>query len=72
MTIKKFLASTILLTFSFSQFALTAMAYNCPDGEVEHMQAVKNSKIDLVKITPGGNVIQKENSLVVNFAQNFN
>ena len=42
------------------------------DVDVEHMQSDENAKMNLVKVTNGGNVIQKENYLVVNFAQNFN
>lgn len=72
MTIKKLSASVMILAFSLCQIPLGAFAFSCPDGEVEHMQATKHSKIDLVKITPEGNVIQKENNLIVNFAQNFN
>ena len=48
------------------------MAFDYLDNDIEHMQAVKNAKINLVKVTPAGNIIQKENYLVVNFAQNFN
>ena len=72
MTIKKFIASSMILAFTMCQISTSAMAYSFSDGEVEHMQATQNSKIDLVKITPSGNVIQKENCLIVNFAQNFN
>lgn len=72
MTIKKLGAAAALLAFSFCQIPMSALAYNYPDGEVEHLKTAKNSKINLVKITPSGNVIQKENTLVVNFAQNFN
>lgn len=67
---KKFLATTILTsTFLVST---QAFAFNYQDNDIEHMQSAKNAKIDLVKVTPCGNIIQKENFLVVNFAQNFN
>jgi len=49
-----------------------ACAYTRDDVEVEHVTNSVNTKIDLVKITPNGNIVQKENYLVVNFAQNFN
>lgn len=72
MTIKKFSASALLLAFSLCQISQISLAYTYDDADVEHLQAVENSKINLVKITPSGNIIQKENMLVVNFAQNFN
>ncbi len=72
MNFKKFCASSLIIGFSLCQVPLSAFAFATADGEVEHIQPLKNSKIDLVKITPSGNVIQKENCLVVNFAQNFN
>ena len=43
--------------------------------DVEHLNTYDYKmapKVDLVKVTSGGNVIQKQNLLVVNFAQNFN
>ena len=52
-----------------------AASFNYSDNDVEHVQHpanFKDAKIDLVKVTPSGNVMQKENNLVVNFAQNFN
>ena len=63
--------------FSLSLIALflqapICFAYGETDSDVEHLNTVDNAKIDLVKVTNGGNVIQKENILVVNFAQNFN
>lgn len=52
--------------------APNVLAYNL-DSDIEHLQTqTKNAKVDLVKISSGGNVIQKENLLEVNFAQNFN
>lgn len=56
----------------FLSMPVQTFAYSYADTDVEHLQTTKNSKIDLVKITPGGNIIQKENYMVVNFAQNFN
>ena len=50
MTIKKLSASVMILAFSLCQIPLGAFAFSYPDGEVEHMQATKHSKIDLVKI----------------------
>ena len=66
--------STTLLIFCFNAFMpISALAFDYQDNDVEHLQpVVKNAKIDLVKITSGGNIIQKENYIVVNFAQNFN
>lgn len=51
---------------------LGAFAFEDYDNDIEHIQLNKDSKVDLVKITPAGNIIQKENYIVVNFAQNFN
>ncbi len=68
---KKVLSVT-LLSAIIASTSMQAFAYNYNDTDVEHLQTVKDAKIDLVKITPSGNVIQKENNLVVNFAQNFN
>ena len=62
-----FLLSLMFIPFSF--------ASNYQETEVEHLNTTDykiSPKVDLVKITSGGNVIQKENLLVVNFAQNFN
>ena len=67
--VKKLAISFLLLNFIFLQ---TSFAYDCSMDDVEHLKINKNSKIDLVKITPDGNIIQKENTLVVSFAQNFN
>lgn len=58
-----------LVSLMFTPYTL---AYNYIDSDIEHLQTQKNVKIDLVKITQGGNIIQKENLLEVNFAQNFN
>ncbi len=68
---KKVLSMT-LLSVIVASTSMQAFAYTYQDTDVEHLQTTKNAKIDLVKITPSGNVIQKENNLVVNFAQNFN
>jgi len=59
---------SILFTFSLPVFANQ-------DSEIEHLNILDNKihpKVDLVKISQSGNVIQKENLLIVNFAQNFN
>ncbi len=69
MTVRKISAATLLLAYSFCQISASAIGY---DGDVEHLQVDKHSKINLVKITQSGNVIQKDNYIVVNFAQNFN
>ena len=63
--------STVLLLFLLLMQG-HVLAYSGVDGEVEHLPPMKRSKIDLVKVSPCGNIIQKENLLVVNFAQNFN
>ncbi len=70
--IRKFLSATLLSAFAFSNIQLASMAFDYTDNDIEHLQAVENSKINLVKVTPCGNIIQKENYIVVNFAQNFN
>lgn len=64
----------LAISFLLSNFILiqTSFAFNCSENDVEHLQTTKNSKIDLVKVTPDGNIIQKENNLIVSFAQNFN
>lgn len=69
---KKVLSTTMLAAFLFSNAQLSAFAFDYTDNDVEHLQAVENSKINLVKVSPCGNIIQKENYIVVNFAQNFN
>lgn len=69
--IKKILSTTLLSTFLFSNIQI-ASAFDYLDNDIEHMQISENSKINLVKVTPCGNIIQKENYIVVNFAQNFN
>ena len=71
---KKALSAGMILTV-IALNPIAALAYSYQDTDVEHIpstKATKNAKIDLVKITSGGNIIQKENLLVVNFAQNFN
>ncbi len=64
--------STTLLSVMIASASVQAFAYTYQDTDVEHLQTTKSAKIDLVKIAPDGNVIQKENNLIVNFAQNFN
>ena len=53
--------STTLLIFCFNAFMpISTLAFDYQDNDVEHLQpVVKNAKIDLVKITSGGNIIQK-------------
>ncbi len=70
--LKKVLSTTLLSAIVLGHTQLPLMAFDYTDNDIEHMQAVKNAKINLVKVTPAGNIIQKENYLVVNFAQNFN
>lgn len=50
----------------------SVLAFDYTDNDIEHLQIDENSKINLVKVTPCGNIIQKENYIIVNFAQNFN
>lgn len=69
---KKILSLTILSSFLFTSAQLSALAGAYDNVDIEHLKTQEDSKIDLVKITPSGNVIQQENNLVVNFAQNFN
>ena len=69
---KKFLSVLIVACFLSFSLPLGAFAYNMEDADIEHTQLTKNSKVNLVKVTSGGNIIQKENYIVVNFAQNFN
>ena len=69
---KKLLSSALVASFVFANISMSAMAYRYNDVDVEHLQIMENAKIDLVKITPSGNIIQKENYIIVNFAQNFN
>ena len=68
---RKFLATSLLSAFLLTNVQIVS-AFDYLDNDVEHLQAVENSKINLVKVTPCGNIIQKENYIVVNFAQNFN
>ena len=56
---RKFLATSLLSTMLFSN----AFAFDYLDNDIEHLQAVENSKINLVKVTPCGNIIQKEISI---------
>ena len=67
---KKNLSVLLLSALLIPNIALGA------DFEVEHLcpptKSKASAKVDLVKITPDGSVIQKENYIVVNFAQNFN
>ena len=67
---KKLLSVGILSAFVGLSFP--ALAYNESFDDVEHLKSTKDAKIDLVKITQTGNIIQKENYLEVVFAQNFN
>ena len=69
---KKILSLTLFSTLLVSYNQLPLMAFNYLENDIEHMQVVENTKINLVKVTPCGNIIQKENYIVVNFAQNFN
>ena len=62
---KKVLAAVIL-----SYFLITPAL--CADYKIEHIDTVDNQKVDLVKVKKVGSVLQKENYVVVNFAQNFN
>lgn len=63
---------TLCISLMTLLLAPNVLAYNYLDTDIEHLQAPKGAKVDLVKIASGGNVIQKENLLEVNFAQNFN
>ena len=68
---KKILACT-LLSLMITPFSLGAQYQ---DSDIEHMNTLDSKispKVDLVKVTSGGNVIQRENLLIVNFANNFN
>ena len=69
----KKLLSAILLT-SFLSFSLPAVTYafGYEDNDIEHIQLEKDAKVNLVKVSSAGNIIEKENYIVVNFAQNFN
>ena len=69
---KKIFATTLLSIMILSNVQLGAMAFDYTDNDVEHLQVTKNSKINIVKVAPCGNIIQKENYIIVNFAQNFN
>lgn len=69
---KKFLSTTLLTTLFMSYIQLPILAFDYNENDIEHMQVTQNSKINLVKVTPCGNIIQKENYIIVNFAQNFN
>ena len=69
---KKFLSATLLFSFLIFPCAF-AKSYETVDVEHLNTNGYKIApKVDLVKITSGGNVIQKENLIIVNFAQNFN
>ena len=69
---KKILSILMLSSFLSFSLPLGALAYNYEDVEIEHLNVDENTKVDLVKVTPAANIIQKENYIVVNFAQNFN
>lgn len=51
---------------------LSVLAFGYEDSDIEHVQLNDNAKVNLVKVTSGGNIIQKENNIIVNFSQNFN
>ena len=53
------------LLFAFIGLYAPVFAYSESMDDVEHMTQNKNTKIDLVKITQSGNIIQKENYLEV-------
>ena len=54
---KKIFSATLLSTMLFSN----ALAFDYSENDIEHLQVNQNSKINLVKVTPCGNIIQKEN-----------
>lgn len=70
--VKKITALFLISLFLGASSIQPVIAKYYPEDDVEHLETTKNSKIDLVKITPSGNIIQKESFLTVNFAQNFN
>ena len=68
----KKIVSLFLLSLMLAPYCIAGVYQQ---DEIEHLNQLDNKispKVDLVKITSGGNVIQKENLIVVNFAQNFN
>ena len=67
----KKILSTILLSLILTPYSFAGVYQ---ENDIEHLNfdGKISPKVDLVKITSGGNVIQKENLIVVNFAQNFN
>jgi len=69
---KKLLSVLMVASFLSLSLPMSVMAYGIEDNEIEHIQLKKDSKVNLVKVTDGGNIIQKENYIIVNFAQNFN
>jgi len=69
---KKIVSSLILAGFLSVSLNACSYAFSYEDTDIEHIQINKDSKVNLVKVTSGGNIIQKENYIVVNFAQNFN
>ena len=66
---KKILSVLMISSFLSLTMPVGALAYE--DIDIEHTQS-ESAKINLVKTTSDGNIIQKENNMVVNFAQNFN
>lgn len=68
---KKVMSFSLLIAM-VGAFNLPVFAYSDESTDIEHLKTLDSAKVDLVKITNGGNVIQKENFLVVEFAQNFN
>ena len=54
------LLSGIMLSLVLSM-NMSVFAFENYDNDIEHIQIHKDSKVDLVKVTPAGNIIQKEN-----------
>lgn len=74
--VRKYLSSILLsITFFMSLGICEAetMMYRRNSGyeHIENNQKQK-AKVDVVRVTEAGSIIQRENYLVVNFAQNFN
>lgn len=68
----KKILSALLLSLMIAPYT---MAAQYQDSDIEHLNTSDykmSPKVDLVKITSGGNVIQRENLIIVNFANNFN
>ena len=60
------------LTFVYLFSCLCPLSFGYDINDVEHLGIDDNTKVNLVKITQNGSIIQKENVLEVAFAQNFN